>query len=92
MGNDGMVRVCARRAAGIAVSFWLQSHLQAGRGTDAMTGLRRLHADTSMPQHVREAAFRLTVKVTDRFTSPFPANPLDDCRTIIAHLMATPRG
>lgn len=86
-GNEGMVRVCARRAAGIAIGFWLQSNPRKSWGVDAMSRLRALQLDDSIPQNVREAAARLTTKITENFTSPFPSHPLDDAHQIIQHCL-----
>ena len=87
-GNDGMVRVCARRAAGVAIGFWLQTQLRAGWGIDAMSQLRSLQADDSFPPEVRDAAGRLTTKITEQFTSPFATNPVEDSKKITQHLLA----
>ena len=87
IGNDGMVRVCTRRAAGVAIKFWLQTHLRQGWGVDAMSQLRSFALDDSMPQVVRDAAQQLTTKITEQFTSPFTTNPIDDANIIINHLM-----
>ena len=85
-GNDGMVRVCARRAAGVAIDLWLQSHSRLGWGINAMHQLRSLRLDERMPRDIRDAAERLTTKVTAAFTSSFPTNPIDDSKIIINHL------
>lgn len=87
-GNDGMVRVCARRAAGIAITFWIENTRGDTRSLDAMNQLRAVQNDTSFPAEVRDAAARLTTKVTERFTSPFPTDPLDDARIIIRYFLA----
>lgn len=87
IGNDGMVRVCARRAAGVAITFWLQSNARSSWGVDAMNQLRSLALEDSIPQDVREAAKRLSTKVTEQFTSPFSTTPLTDSKTIIHHFM-----
>jgi hypothetical protein len=86
-GNEGMVRVCARRAAGLAVAYWLESHRRDGWGVDAMNQLRNLHLDESTPLSVREAALRLTTKITEQFTSAFPTDPLQDSKIIIDYLL-----
>ncbi len=87
IGNDGMVRVCARRAAGAAISFWLESHLKQGWGADAMNQLRAIQLEESMPEDIREAARHLTTKITEQFTSTFSQDPLEDSKTIIEHFL-----
>jgi hypothetical protein len=86
-GNGGKVRVCARRAAGVAMSYWLQSNPRPGWGVDALSQLRAAGQDADLPPHVREAAQRLTAKVTERFTSPFPTDPVEDSKTVIDHFL-----
>lgn len=86
-GNEGMVRVCARRAAGLAISYWLRSHPGTTWGTDVMSQLRNLQTDSSMPDNVRVAAMRLTTKVSQRFTSPFSTDPIADSNCIIQYLL-----
>lgn len=86
IGNDGMARVCARRAAGAAITYWLAFHPRPEWGIDAMSQLRDLQQDGSMPEVVRDAALRLTTKITDQFTSPFSTDPIEDSKIIIDYL------
>ena len=44
-GNNGMVRVCARRAAGTAITNWLEQNQREGWGVDAMNQLKNLQND-----------------------------------------------
>lgn len=87
VGNDGMVRVCARRAAGAAIAFWLQFNERPGWRADAMSRIRHLESDPSFPQTVREAAMRLMARVTKEFTSPYSTDPIEDSKVIIYHLL-----
>jgi len=63
MGNEGQARVCARRAAGIAIREWYKRRLGSGWHGDAVKQLQRLQADALAPEKVREAARRLTTVV-----------------------------
>jgi HEPN domain-containing protein len=87
-GNDGMVRVCARRAVGLAAEAWLERFPGKNWRGDALNHLRRISADESFPQDIRRAAERLMTKVTQRDTAPFSTDPIADARRIIAHLDA----
>lgn len=89
-GNHGMARVCARRASGAAIAFWLKTNPRSGWGIDTMNRLRALQHDNSMPLHVQEAVSRLTSKVTPQFTSPGSSNPIADSRVIILQLLDIP--
>jgi hypothetical protein len=82
-GNDGMMRVCARRAAGVAIAYWLQSHPEKRWGVDAMNQLHSLSRDTAIPEIARGAATRLTARITQQFHSPFSTDPIDDANIII---------
>ena len=87
-GNDGMVRVCARRAVGLAAESWLERFPGKKWHGDALNHLRRICADESFPPDIRRAAERLMTKVTQRDTAPFSTDPIADARSIIAHLDA----
>jgi hypothetical protein len=86
-GNDGMVRVCARRAAGVAIVFWLQFNDRPAWQSDSMSRLRHLEADPTFPLQIREAATRLTARITEKFTPRFPSDPIEDSVVIIRHLL-----
>ncbi len=85
-GNAGMARVCARRAAGIAIAFWLQSNARETWGTDALSRLKSIQTEVSMPESVRNAALRLTTRLASDFTSP-ATHPIEDGIIIINYLM-----
>lgn len=86
-GNNGMVRVCARRASGVAIRFWLQQHPRKFWGMDAMNQLRNVHLDQSVPLVVRSAARRLTQRITEEFDSPRKFDPVEDSRLIVNHFL-----
>lgn len=86
IGNDGKARVCARRAAGQAITWFLSKFPKKGWGTDAMSQLQSLKDDDSFPQEVRHAAERLTTKVSDRFNYQFSTDPIHDAQIIIQHI------
>ncbi|HEX9657429.1 MAG TPA: hypothetical protein VGB89_11015 [Bacteroidota bacterium] len=87
VGNEGMVRVCARRAAGGALRFWLHSNPRHEWMGDVIRQLQVLSKEESVPVEVREAAARLTTRVTPQFESPHSQDPLTDCKTIVDFLM-----
>jgi hypothetical protein len=82
-GNDGMVRVCARRASGIAIRYWLQQHPRMEWGNDALNQLKNVQLDQSAPLAVRVAARRLLTRVSERLVQPDQQDPLEDCNTIV---------
>jgi phage shock protein A len=84
--NEGKARVCARRAVARAAEEWLERRSTARWPGDAMEHLRQIQQDASFPLAVREAAERLSTKVTHRQTTPFTTDPVSDAKLIIAHL------
>jgi hypothetical protein len=86
-GNYGMVRVCARRAAGAAIRFWVEQKELAGWPPDAMSQLRALQLESSLPEEVRQAAERLSTRITQQFTSPFPTDPVRESMIIVDYLL-----
>jgi hypothetical protein len=86
IGNDGKARVCARRAVGQAIAWYVTKFPQTKWGADAVRQLQHLKDDVSFSQEVRDAAERLTTKVSDQFTSPFSTDPIQDAKIIITHI------
>ena len=87
-GNEGKSRVCARRAAGITLTWFLSTHPRQGWGTDMITQFLHLKDDSSFPQDVRDAATRLSTRIKQQFSYPFKSSPLDDSTTIITHILS----
>jgi len=84
--NEGMVRVCVRRAVGAAVRQWLAGRARPPAwGVTAVSQLRAMADDASMPESIRAAARRLSTTVERDHTLPFDEHPLDDARLIIEH-------
>ena len=85
-GNDGLARVCARRAVAMAAQHWAeQRNLPTWQG-DAMHQLRQIQRETTFPLSVREAAQRLLTKVTEQAQSPMATDPITDAHIILHHL------
>ena len=80
-GNEGKARVCARRAAGEAIARYRMRHPAPGWPSDALGLLLRLRDDPSFAAVAREAAGRLTAKVSDRHL--LSTDPIGDAVIII---------
>ncbi len=76
-----MTRVCARRAAGIAIRE------SKGERGSAVEQLRTLARDESAPESIRQAAERLGAAVQKDHTLPFDENPIQDAERIVAHFL-----
>ena len=84
-GNEGKARVCARRAVALSIEGWLERFPVRRWSGDAMEHLRQIQQDASFPLPIRQAAERLSTKVTQRHAAPFTTDPISDARLIIAH-------
>jgi hypothetical protein len=87
-GNDGKARVCARRAVALSTKEWLEHHPDRRWRGDVMEHLRQIQQDASFPLPIRQAAERLSTKVTHQQTAPFTTDPISDAKLIIAHFSA----
>ena len=88
-GNDGKMRVCARRATGLVTAAFNQSGgAKAITGNAALQRLKHVADREDFPDEVRRAARRLTVNVNQRLSSNFSFNPLQDAEVIIAYFSA----
>lgn len=81
-GKEGRARVCARRAVGAALALrW-----SAGPQVNAYQLLLRAAADTGLPPELRQAAQRLTRRVTEAHRLPHDEDPLEDARSLLLWL------
>lgn len=85
-GNEGKARVCARRAVARATEEWMERLAVPRWRGDAMEHLRQIQQDASFPLPIRQAAERLSTKVTQQQTAPFTTDPISDAKLIIMHL------
>jgi hypothetical protein len=80
-GNEGKARVCARRAAGEAIARYRMKTPAPGWPADALGLLLALRDDPSFSAGARDAAGRLTAKVSDRHA--MSTDPIGDAAVII---------
>lgn len=86
-GNEGMARVCARRAAGWAVGWVRSDSAPTSISGNAYQLLRWYSAQEEEPSGLRRAAKRLTVRITEDHTLPHPEDPLEDAEQIVEGLL-----
>ena len=86
-GNAGKGRVCARRAAGMALRAWLLQEPNATYGSNFMHHLGALADDESHEISIRESAWRLAARGMPEsgFIEPMPDPlvPATDARSIM---------
>jgi hypothetical protein len=92
-GNEGMARVCARRAAGWAIGLVHGQFAEGEQPPNAYHLLQWFSSKEDAPEALRQAAKRLTTRITPAHTLPHPDDPLEDAQAIVqAMLGARNRG
>ena len=87
-GNEGQARVCARRAAGIAIREYFS---RAGRPVEhasAIDLLNILMQEPDLPEALRPAVEHLTLRVTEEFKLPVDADLVAEARVLCKTLLA----
>lgn len=86
-GKEGRARVCARRAAGWAVAAYRRRELGLAPDSNAYQMLCWFQGVTEAPCGLREAASRLTTRVTTDYTLPHSQDPLEDANLLVEALL-----
>src|SRR5215216_6417563 len=80
-GNEGQARVCARRAAGIAIREYLTRQGSRPPSASAYDLLNLLKDDPRLPPDLQRIAEHLTLRVTEEFKLPVDADLVAEART-----------
>ena len=86
-GNEGQARVCARRAAGIAIREYYARRGQNIRTPSAYDLLQLLAKEPHLPPNLRQAAAHLTLRVTEEFKLPVNVDLLDEAHKLCKALL-----
>jgi hypothetical protein len=86
-GNEGQARVCARRAAGIAIRDYLTHKGTPTSNTSAYDLLNLLKEDPLLPPDLKLVADHLTVRVTEEFKLPVDADLVAEARLLCEWLL-----
>jgi HEPN domain-containing protein len=86
-GNEGQARVCARRAAGIAIRDFLTRSGIHPRSTSAYDLLNLLKDNPLLPSDLKLIAERLTLRVTEEFKLPVEADLVAEARKLCDELL-----
>lgn len=81
-GNEGQARVCARRAAGIAIREYYERRGQTVRTSSAYDLLQILAEDPHLSPDLKQSAAYLTLRVTEEFKLPIDVDLLDEARKL----------
>lgn len=87
LGKEGRARVCARRAAGWAVQYYIENRLKESTSLNAYQLLHWFRSRQEIPKALREAASRLCARVTSAGVLPHPDDALQDAGVIVEAIL-----
>jgi hypothetical protein len=85
-GFEGRARVCARRAAGIAIRAYARQHSLNLPAASAYDLLTVLEGTTGVPEEARQAAQLLTERVDTDFSLPIEIDLIAEARRLVTAL------
>ena len=85
--NEGQARVCARRAAGIAIRDYLPRHGTHIPSASAYDLLNLIKEEPLLPPNLKLAADHLTLRVTEEFKLPIEADLVAEARLLCEWLL-----
>ena len=86
-GNEGQARVCARRAAGIAIrEYFTRSGVRIPTAS-AYDLLNMLKEDADLPAEMKAIVGHLTARVTEEFKLPVDADLVAEARLLCEQLL-----
>lgn len=84
-GNEGLARVCARRAVGLALrAFWDKD--EQTQSSSVIPLFERLRESKALPEALRQAADHFLMRVTPEFRLPVDVDLVAEARWLIAEL------
>jgi hypothetical protein len=86
-GNEGQARVCARRAAGIAIREYLSRRGIRPPSTSAFDLLNLIKEEAHLSPDLKLIADHLTVRVTEEFKLPVDADLVAEARKLCEELL-----
>jgi hypothetical protein len=86
-GNEGQARVCARRAAGVAIREYLARRGLRSSDPSAYALLKALLFVEDLPIEARQAAEYLTLRVNEEFKLPVAVDLVEQARLLCDSLL-----
>ena len=86
-GNEGQARVCARRAAGIAIREYYTRRGQTVRTPSAHDLLQLLAKEPHLSPDLKQASAYLTLRVNEEFKLPINVDLLEEARKLCNGLL-----
>ena len=81
-----MARVCARRAAGIAIGAYLDWKDMPDPNQNAYDRLRYLTSMQDVPSEIKEVAAHFLLRITPEKKLPIEADLINEARWLFEHL------
>jgi len=85
--NEGQARVCARRAAGIAIRDYFARKGIRPPSRSAHDLLNLIKEETPLPPDLKLVADHLTLRVTEEFKLPIEADVIAEARSLCDWLL-----
>jgi hypothetical protein len=85
--NEGQARVCARRAAGVAIREYLSRRGTRPPSASAYDLLNLIKEDPALPPDLKQIADHLTMRVTDEFKLPLDVDLVAEARHFCDELL-----
>ena len=85
--NEGQARVCARRAAGIAIRDYLTRRGTPPRSASAYDLLNLIKEDPALSADLKRIANHLTLRVTEEFKLPVDADLVAEAKIFCEELL-----
>ena len=85
--NEGQARVCARRAAGIAIREYLRRQSIQPQSSSAIDLLNRIKEDPRLSPDLKLIVDHLTLRVTDEFKLPVDVDLVAEARILCDELL-----
>ncbi|MBI2331977.1 MAG: hypothetical protein HYU84_07450 [Chloroflexi bacterium] len=86
-GNEGQARVCARRAAGIAIRDYLTRKGMRLPSRSAHDLLNFIKEETPLPPDLKRVANHLTLRVTEEFNLPIDVDLVAEAKSLCEWLL-----
>jgi hypothetical protein len=86
-GNEGRARVCARRAAGIAIREYFNRRGRQVSGSSAYDLLNSLSESPDITPRLKQLASHLTLRVSEDFTLPVDIDLVEESSQLCSALL-----
>lgn len=77
-GNEGMARVCSRRAAGIVIQAYYTGKGRTLPGNSVLKHLKTIYESEDEPENVREVCRHFTLQITTDHVLPNDVDLIND--------------